>query len=421
MLNLLWKINNFKFVALILFFVVAARAAAAENSDHDFNTIFKAVSENSLEYKKIKSDQLLYEAQLQMATSFYYPRLGFEYRYEAFKSDAIDLNGTTSNAVAEWNIFNGFRDSNAKRIAELSLQSANAQLHRFEKNLKAKTEAAYSKAYSLQQSVRFYTEAISANQKNLQSVKLRKQSGLVADSDYLEFELFDSKLKLEFISLQADHQKSLVDLKILANLDTIDFLITDLQPKLAQFKLSEYEKLLTSEKSKLYQSQLAVDVASTVKNFGYAQFLPQVFLKATYGRTGLKESIVNPETVFGITAKWELFSGFDTMAQQKIYAAQLLKAETMLSSDRIHFKNEIQQNVFRLNNIVERLALNLKNPMNVEKYLNTVGQEYRRGVKNSADLKSASELALSSLISKEHLKAEYFELIWNLQEIVGEL
>lgn len=63
----------------------------------------------------MKSEVLSAEADLQIARSVHYPRIGPESRYEIFKSDIYDLKGTTSNVFAEWSLFNGFRDLNNKK------------------------------------------------------------------------------------------------------------------------------------------------------------------------------------------------------------------------------------------------------------------------------------------------------------------
>jgi hypothetical protein len=48
---------------------------------------------------------------------------------------------------------------------------------------------------------------------------------------------------------------------------------------------------------------------------------------------------------------------------------------------------------------------------------NATGGKHNRDISN--DIISGAKPDGSSLISKEQLKAEYFELIWNLQDIVG--
>ncbi len=367
----------------------------------------------------MKSEVLSAEADLQIARSADYPRLGVESRYEIFKSDTDDLKGTTSNVFAEWSLFNGFRDLNNRKTAEDSLYLAEMQLLRYDKTLQSKVKAIYSKAYSLQQIIRYYNQTILENQKNLKSVKLRRSSGLVADSDELEFDLFDSKLKFESVQLITEHQSAVAELKLICNLENIDDLMTDLELDVIKLKIADIEKLLENETSKLQQSQQAVHRALLVKNRSRAEFLPQVILKATYGSTGLVESQSNPETVLGLTAKWEFFSGFETSGRQKMYSSQLFQAETKYLMDQLATKSQVQQIVSRLNHIMDRLILDMKNPMSVEKYLKAVSQEYKRGAKSSADLKSASELALNTLISKEQIKAEYFQSLFELQDILG--
>jgi outer membrane protein TolC len=353
----------------------------AEKSTLDFESALRDAQSNRFEHRKLKSEVLSAEADLQIARSADYPRIGPESRYEIFKSDIYDLKGTTSNVFAEWSLFNGFRDLNNKKTAEHSLYLAEMQLLRYDKTLKSKIQAMHSKAYSLQQNIRYYNQTILENQKNLKSVKLRRSSGLVAESDELEFDLFDSKLKFDSVQLITEHQSAVAELKVICNLENIDDLTIDLEFEVIKFKIADIENLLENETSKLQQSQQAVHRALLVKNRSRAEFLPEVILKATYGSMGLVESQSDPETVLGLTAKWELFSGFETSGQQKMYSAQLFQSETKYLMDQLATKIQVQWIVSRLNHIIDRLILDMKNSMSVEKYLKAVSQEYKRGAK----------------------------------------
>ncbi|MFN7454810.1 MAG: hypothetical protein ACK5RO_09155, partial [Pseudobdellovibrionaceae bacterium] len=60
-----------------------------------------------------------------------------------------------------------------------------------------------------------------------------------------------------------------------------------------------------------------------------------------------------------------------------------------------------------------------KNQKNLEGFLKAVQEEYRRGVKNSADLKDALEMSLETQIGRSQLRADYFEARAELQDILG--
>jgi outer membrane protein TolC len=142
-------------------------------------------------------------------------------------------------------------------------------------------------------------------------------------------------------------------------------------------------------------------------------------LKATYGSLGIRETLDSPESTVGIVARWELFSGFESANHRKVAAAQLVKAKAELDNNRVHILSRAEQLRNQLKSISSRLEFEQKNQKQIERFLKAVQDEYRRGFKNSNDLKSALELVLDTQINKGILRADYFEARAELQEILG--
>jgi len=414
MLNLLSKIN--KFLIVIVFFGLKVSAASLPG---DFESVFSATKQNNADLKRLQAEAATSHAKLFATRSYFLPRLGLESRYQTFDSKFDQSKGGTSNAFLDWNVFNGFKDYSLRNSADLEVQKTKSELDRFEKSLKWKVKAIYSKAFSLQKSVELYKQAVFNNQKILQTVKTRKSSGLMTNSEFLEFDLFDSKLKSELNSIESDFDIAMTDLKSMTAAENIETLTTDLKTEIIQIKTSDIEQVLISQKSKLSQSILSLKEAQSLKEVSSGGFFPQINLKATYGSLGLRETTNNPETTFGISLRWEFFSGFETVAAQRVSAALVSQKEAELSQQKIQLKSEVEQLLRRLQNIVKRLEIESGLQTKIENYLKAVTEEYRRGVKNSLDLKSAAESALQSSINIVKLKSEYFEVREKLHDILG--
>lgn len=400
---------------LLLFIALFTNRAIAT----EFEVVYQSALKNSTELARTKATADEATALFKASNSNFMPRAGIESRYETFDSDLEEVKGGTTNGFVEWNLFNGFRDVQNRKGLGADAKAANLERQRTESNFKWIAMAKYTKAQAMQDNVETYKKVIDSNLKNLQTVKLRRSSGRLSDSDLIEFELFDSKLKQDLISLETDASAVVAQLEAFSGVNSISKLTTQLEPKKLRLDDLNLRELLKSEKSKLHESQLKVDAAQARKSLATGSFLPEVNLKATHGSLGLRETEVSPETAFGVTAKWELFSGFESLNHRRVASAQLVKAKADFENTRIQSIARAEQLRNQLKSILTRWEFEQKNQKNIEKFLKTVQEEYRRGAKNSNDLKSALELILETQVNRTMLRADYFEARAELQQILG--
>lgn len=412
MFNLQLKTNKAIFSALLAMLVEPAYAV-------DFETVYQSALKSSAELTKVRTQSDEANANFGASNSNFMPRAGVESRYETFDSDFERVKGGTANAFVEWNVFNGFRDMQNRRSLGAEAKAVRFDKDRFEMNFKWMTMAKYSKAQVLQEHVEAYKRVIQSNQRNLQAVKTRRSSGRLSDADFFEFELFDSKLKQNLIELETEASAAMAELEAFSGVSPIGELTTQLKPKSLALDDLNFREMLGTQASKLHTSQLKLESAEARRALTTGGFLPEVNMKATYGSMGLRDTDVAPETAFAISARWELFSGLETVNSRRVATAQLARAQAEYESDRIQSLSRAEQLRKQLRSIFARLEFEEKNQKNVERFLKTVEQEYRLGVKNSADLKSALELVLDTDLNRASLRSDYFSARAELQEILG--
>ena len=417
MLSSLLKINKLSALVAVLLF---AQVMPAANSA-DFQAVYKSALSNSTELKLVNSTLAESDAELSTTNAAFLPKLGVEARYEKFKSDTQEVKGDTSNVYAEWNLFNGFKDIKKRKSLKAQYEISRISRDRFELNFEWVTKAKYAQAHALQEKVETYKKVIQANLKYLETVKRQRSSGRLSESDYLEFQLFDAKLKQDLLQTEVLAANALSELKAFAGLAELTQLSTQLEPKALKLDQKEIKQLLASDKSQLTEAKHKVDSLEAQKEEATGNFLPEVNLKASYGSQGLREAVEDPETAVAVTAKWELFSGFENINTRKKAAVKLNQAQLQFENDKIHSLSHAEQLASELKNIVERTKFETDNQKNVDRFLNTVEGEYRRGVKNSSDLKSALELILETSLNRSDLRASYFASRAELQEILGQV
>src|SRR5690606_3092161 len=73
-------------------------------------------------------------------------------------------------------------------------------------------------------------------------------------------------------------------------------------------------------------AELEAKKANHIQSASYGGFLPEITLKATYGRRGMDEP-EGPEQTYFVVARWELFSGFKDLGNYQMALAMEQKAE----------------------------------------------------------------------------------------------
>lgn len=418
MSNSLSKINKLiqlKLVTSILF--VQANVWA---KDVDFSTVFESAQKNSAELKISQAHLAEATAESEIVNAAFMPKIGIEARHEKFDSNIEKLSKETSNIYAEINLFNGFKDRKNKKSVLANLKVSRIKKERFELNFEGLTKAKYAKAYALQEQVTLYKAIIESNLKNLEILKRQKQSGRLSEADFLEFQLFDGKLKQDLVRLELDAATTMAELKIFSGLPAIDKLTTKLFPKAIQLSNSEIKALLSGENSQLYERKLRVESLDALKSQTNGYFLPEVNLKASHGSLGYRETQNDSETVVSLFAKWELFSGFEDVNKRKQAIAKLTEAESEYKNDQLVLMSRSEQLLKQINNIVERFKVEEENEKTVKKFLSMIESEYRRGIKSSSDIKSALELILETSLNRENLRSDYFASRFELENLMGQ-
>ena len=416
MCNLQLRISN---VFLIIFLFAFSSHGQEASTKMSFEKIFEFIQKNDPHLSQRKAEVVAAEARLQATGSAFWPKLGVESKYETFDSEFEKVKGATSHLFLDWNLFRGNQDYSVKKIAQNDLQIQKNELARYESNLKWEALRIFQKTVSLQNILKLYDEALLTNQKFLQTVRVRKSAGLISEADLYEFDLYENELRLQRSDYESQFDEAMTELKALSNLSDLKSLSSDIQPHKIILSFDEIKKQLATPASVLQNYRIQIDSADSKKYEAIGKMLPEVNLQMTYGSLGIRDTEVSPETAFMIQARWELFSGFESSSAYKVAVTEKAEAQANLTQQEIHSLSRAEQLKKRLDIIWSRFELEDQNKIKADKYFKAVQSEYRRGVKNSADLKSAHSTVLSNAVSVLLLKAEYFEIRSELQQILG--
>ena len=152
-----------------------------------------------------------------------------------------------------------------------------------------------------------------------------------------------------------------------------------------------------------------------------SHYLPEIDLEAHAGYEPLDERPAGGgATMDGMLfATWELFKGFET--QKGLAAANAKKrvAEAKLKGAIINALADVEQTYRRIIAIQERVELEAKNRRLSIRLYAAVISEYKRGVKNSGDVKSAADSVLEAHTVESQYKFDFLKEKLNLGRVLG--
>ncbi|AFY01866.1 TolC family protein [Bdellovibrio bacteriovorus] len=361
--------------------------AMAESS---LSTLKKQLATNNPELRASSSRQ---QAQKNLAHSQWSPFLpelsaAAGYAKENTLHDKDD--GYVGYLSGRWNLFRGGQDWKEKGIADQESRVADLDHDITSRRLNRELGEAYYEALLNTHFISVDSEKIQFlhNQRSMAQKKIN--AGLTSNVDAIELDLEESTLSAEIESHKTDLQISQDVIKSLVYSDSV----TNLSTKEAFPRISEadFAKTDVSQNPALQKQQALEQSSHLRRQKAQGAYLPSIDLNAQYGRLvpQYEDPMDGTESRVSVLMTWTFFSGLDT--RFKTAAAKELETSQGFEKANTQIQLNTQTESLR-NKARELLALRSlleKRQTLTQKYYDLTLSEYRRGIKNSSDLASAT-------------------------------
>ncbi len=117
--------------------------------------------------------------------------------------------------------------------------------------------------------------------------------------------------------------------------------------------------------------------------------------------------------------KFELFSGFDYSAQRAEAEAKRLKLEASLKQELLSARTLVESAYWKFNATEARVHLEEQNVERANRYYKSILSDYKRGVKNSVDMRVAADTLLDAMVRREAYKYELVAQKADLERALG--
>lgn len=327
------------------------------------------------------------------------------------KKDTIELpeKGTQTYLRGRWNLFRGFRDIYTRK--RLNLEEDRGRL-RLEANRQLQLILAkelYREILGTSNVLEIFQRELEANSQQKAMAGKKVAAGLTSSVDNLEFELRENTIQIRIQKIQIEKTKKLNELRTLLNLQGDATLEVTGELSLPP---REVTGSVANDSSLSKKYQLDQQISEVEKNEVSAEFWPEVNLEAQYGRLTLQENSPtrNDESNILLSISIPFFSGFDTYQKNKAQSYRSMSLIKEVELKKAEQRQRLIQLKLQLEQAWKLFDLNQASLKKISKYYDLTLSEYKRGVKNSPDLVSASERYFE-------MQLQHFELIAELNSI----
>ena len=355
----------------------------------------KDILEKNQEYLSLRS-QIESKAALSRSNySGYYPTLYAVGGIAQLKTDEIGATekGVVGYLEGRFNIFKGFRDQAFGNQKDVDFKIAKLDLEIKKRDLRLQITTISSEIIYLHKLQEILSEEQKTSETQKKMAEKKVSAGLTGNVDNLEFELRQSELEMEESQIAQKHQEVHQRIVSFYGEDVPDSQFEKLQ-------FSPPDKLIKRSANRKVEDSLEFQKADLLRarseferNEIRADFLPSVDFTYSVGRLTPSEDTPTRfnESKYALLLTIPLFSGFDTHYKTKAANLQISAAERIKAQKRNNLMSEfsiLESKFLQLGNL---FAINEKKLINSQKYFDLTLSEYRRGIKNSPDLVSATE------------------------------
>lgn len=401
-----------RFILLFLIGSASARVFAAPKEVTLEDAQRFAVNHN-FGLQALKAEIDANRAEQTIARSFFLPRFGAIGGFENKEGNSKRDSATLGYLYGTWNLFNGFADQMEIKKSTILVQLAESNFRLAEIELKTEIRRLFYR-YLYQKSISSsYDQARQLNGNHLTSARKRRASGLISDSDLMDFELRDSSLNSEMrlIKQQMDETK-LGLVRLMGPEMGTSFEPVGILPHMHLVGgIDDYLSQVSTSVESLKQSMFQTEGAVYDLRKSRSAWFPSVDLAVRVGALPIDERLDDSTRGMTgmVTAKWEFFSGLNTSGQIRRAEAQLSRRELETKQMLLGAMAAVEVAIRKLQSIEERVDLEMQNEERAHKlYKSTLG-EYNRGLKNSTDLKAVEQILLDARLRRVGFKNEFLE------------
>lgn len=351
----------------------------------------KELMSNNLQLQALKASERAQQSLATAARGSFFPSISLNGGYGDENTFTDVHQGYLGSISGTWNLYKGGRDWALQKAASSQAEWAALEREQKARVLQRELREIYYTLLAHKKQLLLLEEKERLLKQQRQMAQKKINAGLTSAVDGLEIDLEENNILSETETLRTDIQRLQADLTRLIN-STVDEKTISAQENFDTRTADiNIEKGLQKNPAVLKQ-KLQEEISLQRLEQNRSAFLPQVNVEASYGR--LTPQYGSPwdgnESKLFVVLSWNLFSGASDYYSTKA-AFQDAEAQGLLKKNALReVQTEAENLLSSRTNILRRKEFLQQRLRFASSYYDMTLAEYKRGIKNSADLNVAT-------------------------------
>jgi outer membrane protein TolC len=402
---------------------VAAEAGGAAAVRVDLATAKRYAVEHNFEVRARRHAVEEAEARRERAKAPFRPKLGVTGGAAAHANAGETEPDPFAYLVGSLNLYNGSRDLNGEHAAEAGVELARAELAAAEHLAAVDVEVYFHEFLYKKALLELKGRELARNDGHRQLVKRSRALGTITDTDVMEFEIVSASLASDLVALRQEVEDARSNLKRVLGEEIGGQIqpVGELQHQHVVGKLGDYLAKIPDSAAGVKRAVRELEIAQAELRVVRGRGLPQLGLETRVGLMPRDESLTadRPQASVVLTASMDLYTGMDATWERRESESKVARGDAEVRRAINDTIRDVEVAFRNLLVIEKRADLERSILDSANRYYDSVAGEYRRGVKNSADLKAASERATLAETRRVTLDYEAIKLRLAVERLIG--
>lgn len=354
-------------------------------------TLEKSLMANNPQLLSLQSRVDAEKATAQSMKSRWTPRLSLVGGYGDDQTLDENDQGYVGFVRGEWNVFNGGIDYQEYQIAHREQQIAQWDLEIQRRALRRQLHELYYALLSNKKMISLQDEKTELFKQHRQMAQKKINAGLSSGVDAIEIDLEENLLATERERLTTEAIRLLKELRTLLNSEIDDASISASESMDTTPLAFDLPHALEKNPSLKKQNQLE-EISLRHASQSRSELLPKVDFEASYGQLtpNYGDPLRAQESKVSLLLSWEIFSGLSGHYRTQASAANAKSQNQISKSLHLELKKDLE-NLATTGAHLQTLKSHFQRRRTLaQKYYELTLVEYKRGVKNSSDLETAT-------------------------------
>ncbi len=375
---------------ILAFLLLSPIAFGQSSTSYSLADLEKKALESNPEFQSMQATIESKRSLSDAAASSYYPSLSATGGLGETKTLEEKRQGYVGYLTGKWNLYRGGRDFSVRDEAHAETRIAELKSEIKRRELLLSIRSQYYSLIALDHLLKIENEEKGLSEDQRRMAQKKVKAGLTSSVDDIEFELREGEIAIQMRSLSAERERILAEMKKNLGIETQIEVIGTLPLSNQNFEKKE-AFLRDHPLNKLSLEEISLIDAR--KREVKSEYFPEVDFSASYGRLTLDDTSIGRwnETQYLLSVTIPLFSGFDTFHKMRAATFEVTQKERERVSVQQTLEKEFDLNFSRYSELRDLSEMNEKRIARAKQYYTMTIAEYKRGIKNSPDLVSATE------------------------------